>query len=102
MVGLICNEEGKLLGLDYNRALRDEENKIYDIDKDEINELLHNKYNNLPFFEKTYVIPIENKTGIIAFAINFASALYCVIITAIIPTIGLSTDIVIVNFTIGR
>ena len=31
MVGLICNEEGKLLGLDYNRALRDEENKIYDI-----------------------------------------------------------------------
>lgn len=28
------------------------ENKIYDIDKEELNELLHNKYNNLPFFER--------------------------------------------------
>ena len=28
---LICNEEGKLLGLPLNRALRDEEGEIYDI-----------------------------------------------------------------------
>ena len=30
-VALICNEEGKLNGLPLNRALRDEEGKIYDI-----------------------------------------------------------------------
>ena len=30
-VALICNEEGKLLGLPLNRALRDEDGKIYDI-----------------------------------------------------------------------
>ena len=30
-IALICNEEGKLLGLPYNRALRDEDGKIYDI-----------------------------------------------------------------------
>lgn len=29
-VGLVCNEEGKLLGLDMNRALKDEDG-IYDI-----------------------------------------------------------------------
>ena len=28
---LICNDEGKLLGLPMNRALRDEEGEIYDI-----------------------------------------------------------------------
>ena len=28
---MICNEEGKLLGLPLNRALRDEEGEIYDI-----------------------------------------------------------------------
>lgn len=28
---LICNEEGKLLGLPLNRALRDEDEKIYDV-----------------------------------------------------------------------
>jgi hypothetical protein len=28
---LICNEEGKLLGLPYNRALRDEDGRIYDV-----------------------------------------------------------------------
>lgn len=28
---LICNDEGKLLGLPLNRALRDEEGEIYDI-----------------------------------------------------------------------
>ena len=28
---LICNEEGKLLGLPLNRALRDEDGKIYDV-----------------------------------------------------------------------
>ena len=30
-VALICNEEGKLLGLPLNRALRDENGDIYDI-----------------------------------------------------------------------
>ena len=30
-VALICNEEGKLNGLPFNRALRDEDGKIYDI-----------------------------------------------------------------------
>ena len=30
-VALICNDEGKLLGLPLNRALRDEEGRIYDI-----------------------------------------------------------------------
>ena len=29
-VALICNEEGKLLGLPLNRALRDEDGEIYD------------------------------------------------------------------------
>ena len=30
-VALVCNEEGKLLGLPLNRALRDENGMIYDI-----------------------------------------------------------------------
>lgn len=30
-VALICHEEGKLIGLPLNRALRDEDGKIYDI-----------------------------------------------------------------------
>ena len=30
-VGIICNEEGKLRGLPLNRALRDENDDIYDI-----------------------------------------------------------------------
>ena len=30
-VGLIVNEEGKLIGLPLNRALRDENNEVYDI-----------------------------------------------------------------------
>lgn len=30
-VALICNEEGKLLGLPLNRALRDDEGNVYDI-----------------------------------------------------------------------
>ena len=30
-VALVCNEEGKLLNLPLNRALRDEEGRIYDI-----------------------------------------------------------------------
>ena len=30
-VALICNDEGKLLGLPLNRALRDEDGHIYDI-----------------------------------------------------------------------
>ena len=30
-VALICNEEGKLLGLPLNRALRDEDGTVYDI-----------------------------------------------------------------------
>ena len=33
-VALICNDEGKLLGLPLNRALRDEEDRIYDIIRD--------------------------------------------------------------------
>lgn len=33
-VALICNDEGKLLGLPLNRALRDEEGRIYDIIRD--------------------------------------------------------------------
>ena len=30
-VGIICNEEGKLLGLPLNRALRDDNGEIFDI-----------------------------------------------------------------------
>ncbi|MCD8216758.1 MAG: DUF3846 domain-containing protein [Clostridiales bacterium] len=30
-VGIICNDEGKLIGLPLNRALRDEKGEIYDI-----------------------------------------------------------------------
>ena len=30
-LALICNEEGKLSGLPFNRALRDEEGRVYDI-----------------------------------------------------------------------
>ena len=30
-VALVCNEEGKLLGLPFNRALLDENGKMYDI-----------------------------------------------------------------------
>lgn len=30
-VALVCHEEGKLLGLEYNRALRDENGAAYDI-----------------------------------------------------------------------
>lgn len=30
-VALVCNEEGKLAGLEHNRALRDETGAIYDI-----------------------------------------------------------------------
>ncbi|PWM58505.1 MAG: hypothetical protein DBX91_09155 [Subdoligranulum variabile] len=30
-VALVCNDEGKLLGLPLNRALRDENGRIYDI-----------------------------------------------------------------------
>lgn len=29
-MGLVCNDEGKLLGLPLNRALRDDQGKIYD------------------------------------------------------------------------
>ena len=32
------------------------ENKIYDVDKTEINDFLHNKFNNLPFFERVELI----------------------------------------------
>ena len=31
LVGLICNDEGKLIGLDLNRGLRDENGELYDI-----------------------------------------------------------------------
>ena len=30
-VAIVCNDEGKLVGLEHNRALRDEHGKIYDI-----------------------------------------------------------------------
>lgn len=30
-VAIVCNEEGKLAGLEYNRALSDEKGSIYDI-----------------------------------------------------------------------
>ena len=30
-LALICNDEGKILGLPYNRALRDEAGRIYDV-----------------------------------------------------------------------
>lgn len=30
-VAIICNDEGKIGGLEYNRALRDEEGTVYDI-----------------------------------------------------------------------
>ncbi|RGE90876.1 DUF3846 domain-containing protein [Blautia sp. AM23-13AC] len=30
-VALVCNDEGKLIGLDLNRGLRDENGEIYDI-----------------------------------------------------------------------
>lgn len=30
-VAIVCNEEGKLMGLDLNRALRDESGEVYDI-----------------------------------------------------------------------
>ena len=30
-VAIVCNEEGKMMGLEYNRALRDEKGVIYDI-----------------------------------------------------------------------
>ena len=30
-VALICNEEGKMMGLPMNRALRDEDEQIYDV-----------------------------------------------------------------------
>lgn len=30
-LALICNDEGKIMGLPYNRALRDEDGRIYDV-----------------------------------------------------------------------
>lgn len=30
-IGIICNEEGKMIGLPLNRALRDESGNIYDV-----------------------------------------------------------------------
>lgn len=30
-VAIVCNDEGKLMGLEHNRALRDEAGKVYDI-----------------------------------------------------------------------
>ena len=30
-LALICNDDGKILGLPYNRALRDEDGRIYDV-----------------------------------------------------------------------
>lgn len=30
-IALICNDEGKIMGLPYNRALRDEDGRIYDV-----------------------------------------------------------------------
>ena len=30
-LALICNDDGKIMGLPYNRALRDEDGRIYDV-----------------------------------------------------------------------
>lgn len=30
-VAIVCNDEGKLIGLEHNRALRDEDGNVYDI-----------------------------------------------------------------------
>ena len=30
-VAIVCNEEGKLMGMEFNRALRDEKGEVYDI-----------------------------------------------------------------------
>ena len=30
-VALVCNDEGKIMGLPFNRALRDDEGEIYDV-----------------------------------------------------------------------
>lgn len=30
-VAIVCNEEGKLMGMEYNRSLRDEKGEVYDI-----------------------------------------------------------------------
>ena len=30
-IALVCNDEGKLIGLPFNRALKDEEGSIYDV-----------------------------------------------------------------------
>lgn len=30
-VAIVCNDEGKLLGLEYNRALRDDSGNVYDV-----------------------------------------------------------------------
>ena len=30
-VAVVCNDEGKLMGLEHNRALRDEDGNVYDI-----------------------------------------------------------------------
>ena len=30
-IALVCSDEGKLMGLQYNRALRDEDGRIYDV-----------------------------------------------------------------------
>ena len=30
-VAIVCNDEGKLMGLEHNRALRDEDGNVYDI-----------------------------------------------------------------------
>lgn len=72
-VAIICNEEGKILGLPLNRALADNEHHIYDIlhgtffvcglgDEDycSLTDELTDKY-----FEKFYYVPmfIANKDG---------------------------------------
>lgn len=30
-IALVCNDEGKIMGLPFNRALRDEDDRIYDV-----------------------------------------------------------------------
>lgn len=35
------------------------ENKVYDVKKEEINDLLHNRYNTLPFFERVETIALK-------------------------------------------
>ena len=80
-VALICNEEGKLLELPFNRALRDEDGDIYDIvsgtfflcsappDSDGFEDLSHElmeKYNQRFYYPEMF-LHINNKVVCLPF-----------------------------------